>query len=251
MQETSKLSALQGISNIGWIVIGIIALTIIVGVIIIALRRGFSYDIDDKVLAVGKINQKIDDKIEKSREIEHKDKDLQNLLHGKAEIIDKKITADLKRIIRNLDKPVSEIFSQYMKCEFPFGEPYRIISTELFQRLEDNNIREKYSLSESKGYVQDIMRNIKAKYENFLRQLSVSPCKESYPKWSVVEPEIEIIINSWILDSRAILCERIYEKILMYKEYKLQFQLEDYKNSACVKPMYKNEQYLAKMGVRI
>lgn len=230
----------------GWIFLTIIVLTISFLVFFLAWKRGLNLKSGDKSVHIGNV---VDEKISESRRLEMHDRDLQNYLYGESLHIDARCTAEMKRVIRNLDEEITGIFRQYEKCEFPALELYRMIQQELFQRIEDNNLREKFSMSEKRGYVDDIEYKIKNKYSNFLLRVNKTTCDENYPEWEEIQPKMHTMLLQWEDAEITILVSRISEKMNNYDSYKNEFKTDEYRESAINIPMKKNERYLSNLGM--
>jgi hypothetical protein len=214
---------------------------------IVVMKRGMNIKSGNKSIGFGNF---VDQKINASRQIELNDRDLQNHLFGESLKIDSRCTAEMKRIIRNLDNDITTIFTEHIKCEFPAMEIYRIISQELFQRIEDNNLRERFSIHEKNGYIDDIEYKIKIKYDNFLLRLNTVSCGESYPEWQNVQSEIHKMLLTWADDTITVLVARISEKIDIYEKTECRFKTAEYKHSAIIYPIQKNYNYLEALGCR-
>jgi hypothetical protein len=214
---------------------------------ILAIKRGFTIKNGNKSFG---INNFVDTKIAQSRQTELHDRDLQNSLYNQALAIDSRGAADMKRVIRGLDDKITSIFSKYSKCSFPSQEIYQFISDELFQRIEDNNLRKKFSTAEKSGYISDIEYKIKCKYETFLLRIDNLTCGESYPKWNTVCNDVHSIVEQWVEAEITILVDVIRSKLAMYDENKNQFSTAEYKDSAITIPVQKNMTYLVNLGFK-
>jgi hypothetical protein len=214
---------------------------------VLAIKRGFTIKAGDKSFG---INNLVDKKITQSRITELHDRELQNSLYSQALKIDANGTAKMKRVIRDIDDDITAVFGKYTKCSFPATEIYRFISSELFQRIEDNNLREKFSQSEREGYISDIEYKIKTKYENFFLRVNDLTCGESYPEWGIILPEVHNMVSKWAQDETLILAGIIREKLNMYDENKSLFTTDGYRKSAIEIPTEKNMTYLANLGIK-
>lgn len=192
----------------------------------------------------------VDKKIEERQQTEYKERDLQMSLYSHMQKIDKRAEADMMRVIRNMDDPVDGIFGKYTGCVFPSGHVYRIISDELKQRIEDNNIREKFSLHDIEGYVDDITYRIEEKYTRFLANLVSLQCGEIYPAWDEIEPSIRKLVADWAEKEKEILVELIKEKLDYYDRFAQFFKTDYYKKSAIDRPKQKNLTYLEELGAK-
>jgi hypothetical protein len=156
----------------------------------------------------------------------------------------------MKRVIRGLDDKITSIFSKYSKCSFPSQEIYQFISDELFQRVEDNNLRNKFSTAEKNGYISDIEYKIKTKYETFLLRIGNLTCGESYPKWNTVSNDVHSMVEQWTDAEITILVDVIRNKLSMYDENSSRFSTDEYKDSAITIPVQKNMTYLTNLGFK-
>lgn len=192
----------------------------------------------------------VDKKIEERQQAEYKERDIQMALYDHMNKIDRRAETDMMRVIRNLDDAVDGIFGKYTGCVFPSGHVYRIISDELKQRIEDNNIREKFSTHDIDGYVDDITYRIEEKYTRFLSNLVNLQCGEVYPSWSEIEPQIRKLVADWAQKEKEILVELIKEKLDYYDRFAQFFKTDYYKKSAIDRPKQKNLTYLEDLGAK-
>lgn len=154
-----------GISTVGWLVIAFIAVLIFV-LLIFLVRRGIKLGIGNKTLSVGQ-EKEVNEKLESlKREIAQKEKDrrhdeeLRKELFRQAAKIDENEKNDEKRIIRRLNVRIKNIFSQSLKCEMPLLSLIENIKDVYQERIDDNNLRDRLSLTERRGYLEDILTNI-------------------------------------------------------------------------------------------
>ena len=243
-----------GISTVGWLVIAFIAILIFVFLILL-IRRGVKFGIGNKTLSVGQ-EKEVNEKLQALKnEIAQKEKDrlhdeeLRKDLFRRAAKIDESERADEKRIIRRLNGSIRAIFSQSLKCEMPLLTLVENIIDVYQERVDYNTMREKLSLTERDGYLEDVNIQIQKTYERFLFQVPSVPCnQEHYPKWADVKPMFEKLTDEWANDIAEILNNRINEKISMYKEERENFLLEDNKKKSCDFPIEKNKIYLRHLG---
>lgn len=242
-----------GISTVGWTVIGFIAFLLFVFLILL-IRRGIKFGFGDKTLSVGQ-KKEVNEKLESlKREIDQKEKDrrhdeeLRKELFRQATKIDENEKNDEKRIIRRLNVRIKNIFSQSLKCEMPLLSLIENIKDVYQERIDDNNLRNKLSLTERRGYLEDILTNIQRTYERFLLYVPSVPCnQEHYPKWAEVKPAFEKLTADWADCIVEILNNRINEKITMYEEAREKFLLDESRKNACDLPMEKNKIYLRRL----
>lgn len=243
-----------GIPTIGWLVIAFIAILIFV-IFAFLVRRGVKLGIGNKTLSIGQ-EKEVDEKLESLKhEITQKEKDrrhdetLRETLFREAAKIDEKEKADEKRIIRRLNVCIKNIFSQSLRCEMPLLSLIENIKDVYQERIDDNNMRDKLSLTERRGYLEDILTNIQRTYERFLLYVPRVPCnQEHYPKWAEVKPAFDKLTTDWADSVVEILNNRINEKITMYEEARGKFLLDESRKNACDLPMEKNKIYLRHLG---
>ncbi|MFA6855824.1 MAG: hypothetical protein WCR31_01325 [Treponema sp.] len=154
----------------------------------------------------------------------------------------------MKRVIRDLDDKITFIFSKYLKCSFPSQEIFQFIFDELFQRIEDNNLRKKFSTAEKSGSISDIEYKIKTKYVLF--RIGNLTCGESYPKWNTVCNDVHSMVEQWADAEITILVDVIRNKLSMYDENSSLFSTDEYKDSVVTIPAQKNMTYLADLGFK-
>ena len=231
----------------GWLVIAFIAVL----VFIVLMYRGIHLRFGDKELSAG-AGKAVDKKINAVRE-EFKQKDADRLhdeelrkkLFRISGEIDEKTKADERRIVRKLYEAIKDIFKPYIKCEMPGLTAAEIIKDELNERVDYNNMREKFAGAERRGYLDDILLNIEADYKAFLFKIPRLPCgTENYPDWQDIRPEVERIIKKWADDTVKILIERINEKIDLYTAEEPNFILTEYKTICVDFPVRKNKKYI-------
>lgn len=243
-----------GISTVGWAVIGFIAFLLFVFLILL-IRRGVKFGFGDKTLSVGQ-EKEVNEKLEALKnEIAQKEKDrrhdeeLRKELFRQAAKIDENEKNDEKRIIRRLNVRIKNIFSQSLKCEMPLLSLIENIKDVYQERIDDNNLRDRLSLTERRGYLEDVLTNIQRTYERFLLYVPSVPCnQEHYPKWAEVKPAFEKLTADWADCIVEILNNRINEKITMYEEAREKFLLDESRKNACDLPMEKNKIYLRHLG---
>ncbi len=239
------LENIAKIPVIGWV--AIIVITIIAGVIV--FLSGLRIKKGEFEIGIGAA--KIDNRIKKQREQERKDESLRMWLYRESQEIDAKIKADLRRVVRDLEDTISGIFAPYLQCEFPSILVTNMIKSELFQRIDDNNLRLKFAKLEIQTYLSEITRRIESKYNAFLYHIlsNKKNCGEAYPKWDDIDESIKYLLLTWSRLSIAILQSRIDEKIKLYTAHRDKFLLDEYKESSVDEPVEKNRAYLASLEV--
>lgn len=192
----------------------------------------------------------VDRKIEERQQSEYKERELQMQLYGHMNKIDRRAEADMMRVIRNMDDGIDRIFGKYTGCVFPSGHVYRIVADELKQRIEDNNIREKFSVHDIEGYIDDITYRIEEKYERFLSNIVPLQCGEVYPSWNEIEGSVRALVADWAEKEKTILVELIKEKLDYYDKFASFFKNDYYRKSAIERPKQKNLTYLEDLGAK-
>lgn len=226
---------------IGWIVIGfgLILLFIVLMTKNVRFKKGdieagiISKDVAKEVKTIS-ATSKSDKKDDKTR----------MLLFRESNEIDERLSADLRRIVRSLDDEIFSIFEKYIKCEFPAVMLTNKIKAELFQRIEENNLRVKLSGTELNLYIKDIEDEIEKSYLLFTRRIEKVTCGENYPSWSDIESSLFLLLSSWADKSIHALVTRINEKIKLYEESANLFELEENRISSIDEPIKKNEKYI-------
>lgn len=235
----------------GWIVIGLISIL----TFILASSKGIRINAGDKSISVGKT---VDKKLEAFRtDIEKKDlarshdEELRKKMFRESNLIDDKLKADMRRIVRSLTDDIYSVFQAHVKCEFPAGRVEDIIKSELFQRIDENHMRDKLASSEREGYLYDISHDIEKDYRAFRIAIGRSLCGEGYPEWHEISQGISIILFNWAEKTSEAICTRTEEKISYYKSFRENFLLESYKVSSVDDPISKNKNYLRALGREI
>lgn len=240
------MSILTTLPLYAWLVV-LVAFLITIGMISFLLcKLKPKIKIGDKSLNFG---QAIDAKLSENRAKEHKEQQLKEFLHRESDLIDLHGIADMKRVINRLDDDIADIFELYMKCVFPAREVCEIIRRELRLRIDENNLRVKFSTTEKDGYMQDILYNIERKYNRYLKRLETVNCQETYPEWDVIKDDIQGLVEHWTEECSKILISRMKEKISLYREYEHKFELVEYKESGITKPIQKNMRYIQKIAI--
>lgn len=238
---------LDKIPVIGWIVIGFIAVLIFI-VLIALIRKGAVLGWGDKKIALGKVDKKLDSfkaEIDEQNKKRMEDEERRKALFRRSGEIDEKLKADERRVIRKLHDPIKNIFKANIKCEMPYITAAEIIKDELTERVDYNNMKEKLTSKERRGYTQDILFNIETDYKAFLLKIPRLPCgTEKYPAWHEIKPEVEKLVNSWADSMIEVMSTRIKEKIEMYEAEKDNFILPEYKALCIDFPIQKNKKYL-------
>ena len=242
---------LDKIPDIGWGVIALIAVLIFI-VLIVLLRRGAVLGWGDKKIALGRVDKKLDSfkaEFEEQNKKRLEDEEQRKALFRKAGEIDEKLKADERRVIRRLYEPIKTIFKSNVKCEMPYITAAEIIKDELLERIDYNNLKEKLTSKERRGYIQDILFNIETDYKAFLLKIPRLPCgSENYPSWSDIKPDLEKLVNAWSDSMIEAINGRINEKIEMYESERDKFILPEYKTLCIDSPIKKNEKYLKNLG---
>lgn len=238
---------LDKIPIFGWGVIAFIAVLIFI-ILIAAIRKGAVLGWGDKKIALGKVDKKLDSfkaEIDEQNKKRMEDEERRKALFRRSGEIDEKLKADERRVIRKLIEPIKNIFKANIKCEMPYITAAEIIKDELTERVDYNNMKEKLTSKERRGYTQDILFNIETDYKAFLLKIPCLPCgSEKYPAWHEIKPEVEKLVNSWADSMIEVMSTRIKEKIEMYEAEKDNFILPEYKALCIDFPIQKNKKYL-------
>jgi hypothetical protein len=224
------------ISTTGWIVIAIISVLLF----IIIMRRGIKLGFGDKTVTVGMVE----------RRLNHikTDEETRNTLFKFSQHVDNNLKGDLRRVVRNMDEAISSL-NGTTKCEFTGSRIADIIKGEFFQRIDDNNLKERLSLTQRDGYYRDIERRIKERYQFFQAKTAATQCGDKYPDWDAIEPSMFILIQSWGDASIKVLTSRIQEKIDEYTDAKPVFISEEARKASCDDCIERNNGYLKALGV--
>lgn len=239
---------LSNIPIVGWIVIAFIAIL----TFILLMKKGIRFGIGDKKIIVGAVGKEVDGKLESFKnEIEKKesdrlkDEELRKKLFRQIGEIDEKTKADECRIVRKINSAIKDIFTQFVKCEMPMLSVVELIKDILQERVDYNNMRERLTAMERKGYITDILYFIETDYKTFLHKLPAVPCgTEQYPAWGEIAPQVEKIVNEWADKMIEIMKIRINEKIEMYMSEKDNFILPEYRELCIDFPVRKNKKYI-------
>ncbi len=237
------------IPPIGWVVIGFIAIL----VFIVLMKRGVKFGNGEKSVFVGKaIDKRIDD-FKKEIEIKEKqrmfDENFSRELLRKSNQIDEHLTADCRRSVRRIDNDVSEIFEQYLKSPLAVSAVCSLIKSELYERLDYNNMKDKLSLRDRKVYCADILKDIHNRYSTFYLQAQKLASAAYYPEWEVIEISVKNLIEKWAENIINLYHEHIQEKIALYQNSRSTFETEEYKKKSIDYPIEKNKKYLKLLGV--
>lgn len=227
---------MENISDMGWIVLGLLGFLVFV----VLMLRGVKFGIGDKTVSVGSVDRRF---IELKADDEERKK-----LFKFASHVDDSLKGDLRRIVRNIDEAISSI-NPKARCEFTSMRLVDIIKGELFQRLDDNNLKECLSVTMRNGYYQDVERRIRERYQFFQNKTASTLCGDVYPAWEEVEPTIYILIRSWGDESINAMAIRMREKIEKYKEARPLFKSAAARKENCDDCAERNEGYLQKLGV--
>lgn len=235
---------MEHISVVGWCVIGVVAvlLFILLKTEKIKIKKGdteFGIGMEEKV-------KEIDDKANAER----KDMSTRMLLYRLISEIDDKLHADLKRATRNTEDTVYGIFSN-LHCEYPVVMLVSQLKSELFQRIDENNLRVKLSQTEIKDYLWEIKKNLEKRYESFISKSKTSSCKIEYADWSSVEKKLDKLLEDWSKSCINYLIKRMKEKIDLYKEWENKFETSEYKEDSILNPIRKNMNYIVALGGNI
>lgn len=244
------------IPTIGWIVLAFVAVLIFI-VLLIIVKRGVKLGLGNNSLSLGQ-TQEVDKKLDelkneiKQKEIDRlHDEELRKSLFRRSGIIDEKEKADEKRVIRKLDNKINNIFKNYVHCEMPLLSATEAIKAVLIECVDYNNMREKLASRDRKGYLDDILYEIKLSYEQFLQRVPSLPCaQETYPNWDEIKYDVEKIVNEWASQMIQIMIFRINEKITMYEESKEYFILPEYVENSCTFPIKKNQKYIKELNAQ-
>lgn len=235
---------LSGVSNVGWAVIGFAVFLIF----LLAWFRGVKLGNGEKAISVGRT---VDRKLETfKKELAEKEKDrvhdeeLRKKLFRESNLIDEKLKADMRRIVRSMSDDIYRVFAEYMRCEFPAVSVDDKIKGELFQRIDENHMREKLKSTEIDGYLSDVSHDIENKYAFFQRTIKTASCGENYPEWEIISPGISIILYNWAVRTRDAIAIRCREKINLYASNRKYFNLPEYQKNSVDDPISKNEKYL-------
>ncbi|TAH55188.1 MAG: hypothetical protein EWM51_03650 [Treponema sp.] len=227
---------MQNISDIGWIVLGILGFLVFV----VLMLRGVKLGIGDKTVSVGSVDRRF-------TELKADDEERKKLFKF-ASHVDDSLKGDLRRIVRSIDEAISNINPNAL-CEFTSVRIVDIIKGELFQRLDDNNLKECLSVTMREGYFQDIERRVRERYNFFQNKTSATKCGDVYPEWEQVEPAIYVLIRTWGDESIKALASRMREKIERYIEARSLFRSPSARKENCDDCITRNRGYLKNLGV--
>lgn len=241
-----QIDNVAAIPVIGW---GVIALAVVL-LFILLFFRGFKLKKGETEIGVG-LERTVDKRINEKRAIELQDQGIRMMLFRCAAELDNEATAGMKRIIRRLDDSIYTMIQRYVRCEFPAIMIEDQIKSELFQRIDENNIRQRLSTAEKLSYIQEIEHDIRDRYTKFLFTLKnmKKNCGEDYPAWEEIQPGIIGLLTQWADATIEEEVKLISKKIDLYENYAEAFELEEYKKSSIDEPLAKNRRYLAALGV--
>ena len=241
------MERVQYIPTAGWLVIGMGLILLFV----LVWFRGLKLGAGDKSVSIGDtVDKKLNTlktELEEKEAARAHDEEIRKSLFRESNIIDDKVKADMRRIVRSLSDDIYRVFTQYVKCEFPAVQVENFIKGELFQRIDENHMREKLSFSEISGYLADVNHDIHKEYVVFLSATRKTTCGEGYPSWDEISQGINIILYSWANNTRDVICTRTREKISLYKAARDRFLLAEYRKTSVDDPIRKNEGYLSSL----
>lgn len=232
---------MANISIVGWIVIGIVAVLLF----ILLKTETIKFKKGDTEIGIG-MQEKVQ-KMDEEATAERKDMSSRMNLHRLIQNIDEKLHADLKRATRNTEESVYGIFTN-LKCEYPVVMLVSQLKSELFQRIDENNLRQRLSVDEKKDYLWEIKHNLKNRYESFLAKSKHSICDIQYSEFASIEDQVDKMLEEWAQSCTNYLIKRMNEKILLYKDWESVFITSEYKDNSIYNPIKKNQNYIKDLG---
>lgn len=232
---------MANISIIGWIVIGIVAVLLF----ILLKTETIKFKKGDTEFGIG-MQEKVQ-QLDAEATAERKDMAVRMNLHRLIQDIDDKLHADLKRATRNTEECVYGIFTN-LKCEYPVVMLVSQLKSELFQRIDENNLRQRLSQSEIKDYLWEIKQNLKNRYESFLAKSKHSICDIQYSDFATIEKQVDKMLEDWAKSCIKYLIKRMNEKLDLYKEWETSFITSEYKENSIYNPIRKNQNYIKALG---
>lgn len=236
---------LHSLSPIGWAAIIIIAFMIF----IVLMVKGISIGWGDKAIAIGK---KMDNKLEAFKneiEIENikknHDEILQKNLFNKCLVLDDFLFASLVQTVKKTELKVYNLFNSFLHCQYPASYVADIFEDVLMEKVNFNNMKERFTNNNRNEYIAEIIFEIKKNYLIFYEKLAGLHCGEQYPKWEEIEEGVKELVMNWVLECMNCYTENVIKKIKMYKRNEANFNLESIKKEACLYPLSKNKKYLA------
>lgn len=236
---------MENIPLVGWIVIGIVAIFVAILIFILLKTESIKFKKGDTEIGIG-----LEDKVKSMDELsnaERKDVSTRLDLHRLIQEIDENLHADLKRATRNTEESVYGMFTN-LQCEYPVVMLVSQLKSELFQRIDENNLRVKLSKSEKKDYLWEIKKNLERRYESFVAKSKHALCKIQYSEFSSIEKDLDKLLEDWAQSCIDYLIKRMKEKIEIYKAWQNKFLTEEHKESSIFNPIRKNKNYILALG---
>lgn len=242
---------LAHLSMTGWIAITFISTLIFIILMVRGIRLGWG----DKSIQIGKKLENKLDTFKKDLEIEalkkEHDEGRQKMLFKKCGEADSTLFASLMKIIKKMDGDVYRVFEPYVHCQFPSLAIVDIFEDVFIERVYFNNMKEKLTGKNRKGYLASVVEDIKSNYLLFFVKLKALHCGESYPEWDVIKPSVEKLVESWGKKSMQAYVECVTKKIELYKRNTNKFETEKFKRLAVLHPLKKNKKYLEELNKSI
>ena len=203
--------------------------------IAIVFINGFSIRLGDKEINIGGILGLLSKKDE--------DILLKENLHRFSEEVDHDINGELYDLVDSLNYQIEGIALKE-HCYFTFEKFIAILKTELEKRVRRNNLKQKFAKINREKYVDNIMRNIEAKYDMLQAKVSYLKCNESYAQFSVIKESVRNILYQFFDGAKDILIRGCKKKNKRYNEDKSRFKTVTARKSSCDYPIEKNEGYI-------
>jgi len=204
-------------------------------IIAIVFRNGFAIKLGDKEVNIGGVY----------RLLARKDEDilLKESLHKFSEEIDHDINGELYDLVDGLNYQVEELALKE-HCFFTFEKFISILKVELEKRVRRNNLKQKLAKSNRNKYVESMLRNVEAKYENLLAKVNQVRCDESYAQFTVIKEAVKNILYQFFDGANSIYIKGCQKKIERYNKEIGKFKTASARISSCDDPIKKNEGYI-------
>jgi hypothetical protein len=227
----------------GWIFLTIIVFAVL-SVLVFLLLRGFKGKFG--ILEIGGLREELDGKIKEAKEEEIKireDNDLGIELKKIMDEIDENLHADLIAKVEEIDRKVGEFFIG-SECEFPVFRFIGSIKKELYNRINYNDLKNRFKASSRDAYIKRLKDDIRNEYDHTYRLTLDLKCDLKYPAFPVVEQQLFAAIDWVTAEFLKITKLRIEEKIAEYKAKQSLFKTETRRIKHVDVPLKRNQDYL-------
>ena len=161
--------------------------------------------------------------------------------------VDHDTVSNLYELVEEIEEHFEHPLVQGHHCYFTFEKFSSILRSELYKRIRRNNLWEKIIETGKEAYINNIIRDIKIKYEAFQANANSVKCCDKYANFTDIKNDIRAALEKFFNRTTEILIAGMKKKIKKYKESEGEFKTATARKICCDDCIDKNQKRIDKL----